>query len=121
VPCRRLLEREGSDAPQTGLDRPTRLHGPTFRAHPSVPGQRVLIVDDVVTTGSTLRSAERALTDAGAVSVIRSAIAATPALSARDRPSRPAPTLRDLGREVPHTTGLAPRRSVVAAVPARAA
>ncbi|MEJ7801686.1 MAG: phosphoribosyltransferase family protein, partial [Ilumatobacter sp.] len=66
VPCRRLLEREGDAAAQTGLDRAARLHGPTFRASPRAAGQAVLLVDDVVTTGSTLRSADRALRDAGA-------------------------------------------------------
>lgn len=79
LPCRRLLARDGSSVPQTGLDRATRLHGPTFRASPAATGRRVLVVDDVVTTGSTLRSAERALAQAGAVTVIRSAVATTPA------------------------------------------
>ena len=89
VPCRRLLEREGGVA-QTGLDRATRLHGPVFRASPAASGQRVLVIDDVVTTGSTLRSAEAAIRGAGARSVRRAAVATTPALvtSARHRPIR---------------------------------
>lgn len=90
VPCRRLLERDGDDTPQTGRDRGARLHGPVFRASPSAAGRRVLVVDDVVTTGSTLRSAAAALTQAGAAAVIRSAIATTPAVVARrdDHPVR---------------------------------
>ena len=60
VPCRRLLRRHGAAPPQTGLDRATRLHGPVFNAAPATRGHRVLVVDDVVTTGSTLRSAARA-------------------------------------------------------------
>ena len=89
VPCRRLLDRDGGPA-QTGLDRATRLHGPVFRASPSAAGRRVLVVDDVVTTGSTLRSAEAAIRRAGAVSVRRAAVATTPALvsDARHRPAR---------------------------------
>lgn len=85
LPCRRLLRRDGSAPPQTGLDRATRLHGPVFTAAPSARGKRVLVVDDVVTTGSTLRSAARALELAGATHVIRSAVATTPALVARQR------------------------------------
>jgi predicted amidophosphoribosyltransferase len=81
IPCRRLLERDGASAAQTGLDRFERLHGPAFRARPSVAGQRVLVIDDVVTTGSTLRSADAALRAGGARSVQRAAVATTPALT----------------------------------------
>lgn len=93
LPCRRLLEREGSSAPQTGLDRSTRLHGPAFRVSPAAHGERVLLVDDVVTTGSTLRSADVALRRQGARSVLRAAVATTPAmLAGADRGrGRPAP------------------------------
>ena len=80
VPCRRLLRRDGTAPPQTGMSRATRLHGPSFTAHPSVRGRRVLVVDDVVTTGATLRSAARALLDAGAADIVKSAVATTPAL-----------------------------------------
>ncbi len=99
VPCRRLLERDGNSAAQTGLDRATRLHGPTFRSSPRSFGQRVLLVDDVVTTGSTLRSADRALRDAGAREVRRAAVATTPALvhrSATPSPTRRRPTDRSV-------------------------
>lgn len=89
LPCRRLLERDASSVPQTGLDRSARLHGPTFRASPRTGGRAVLLIDDVVTTGSTLRSADRALTDAGAVAVVRAAVATTPALVHRTNATRP--------------------------------
>jgi len=105
VPCRRLLERQGGVA-QTGLDRATRLHGPVFRASPAATGQRVVVIDDVATTGSTLRSAEAALQSAGARSVQRAAVATTPALvtgadhhpschqPSRHHPSVPRPSRR---------------------------
>jgi len=89
LPCRRLLERDSASAPQTGLDRAARLHGPTFRISPRTSGQAVLLIDDVVTTGSTLRSADRALRDGGARSVVRAAVATTPALVHRANASRP--------------------------------
>ncbi|PIE32286.1 MAG: hypothetical protein CSA55_03690 [Ilumatobacter coccineus] len=78
VPCRRLLRRDGPDRPQTGLSRAHRLHGPVFSAHPGVSGKRVLVIDDVVTTGSTLSAAAAALMSAGALTVEKAVVAATP-------------------------------------------
>jgi len=56
-----------------------------IRAAP-VAGRRVLLVDDVVTTGETLAGAAGTLLAAGATSVTRFALAATPLLG---RPFRP--------------------------------
>jgi predicted amidophosphoribosyltransferase len=79
LPCRRLLERSGDAPAQTGRARAERLDGPSFRARPGLDGCRVLVVDDVVTTGSTLRASERALRRRGAAAVVLAAVAATPA------------------------------------------
>lgn len=77
VPCRRLLVRETRHA-QTGRSRAARLAGPRFRALSTRRPLRVLVVDDVVTTGSTLRAAAHALTASGWGDVTLAAVAATP-------------------------------------------
>lgn len=78
LPCRRLLYRDRS-GPQTGRSRHDRLEqGPTFTARPLRRPCRVLVIDDVVTTGSTLRAAGHALELAGAAKVLLFAAAATP-------------------------------------------
>ena len=79
LPCRRLIERADRGDAQTGRSRADRLSAPEFRARPGLRGARVLVVDDVVTTGATLRAAERALTESGAGHVALAAVAATPA------------------------------------------
>jgi len=79
VPCRRLLMRDAG-RPQTGATRRERLAGPSFRARVSrgrIRG-RVLVVDDVITTGSTLRAAAHALESSGWSDVVVAACASTP-------------------------------------------
>jgi ComF family protein len=79
LPCRRLLERDvRSTSAQTGRSRSERLHGPRFSARPGLRGRRVLVVDDVVTTGATLRASAAALSHAGAEQVGLYAVASTP-------------------------------------------
>jgi predicted amidophosphoribosyltransferase len=77
LPCRPLLRRLAGQ-PQTGRSRAERLSGPRFVARPLPTGCRVLVVDDVVTTGATLRAAGAALQRAGAALVLAVAVAATP-------------------------------------------
>lgn len=79
-----VLQR-AADAPVLHhLDRRERLarapglfHVPAS-ARALVRGRRVLVVDDVMTTGATLRAATRALLDAGAASVGALVVARTP-------------------------------------------
>ena len=85
-PCRRMLFRRHG-APQTGQSRALRLIGPEFASRPAGRhAPRVLVVDDVVTTGATLHAARDAMLAAGARSVQMAAVAATP--DAHARPAR---------------------------------
>ncbi len=79
---RHLLRRVG-DASQTGASRRDRLQGPTFVGRPTFMSARqftlpILVIDDVVTTGATLRGACQSLSKVSAADVRCVAIAATP-------------------------------------------
>lgn len=82
LPAPATLVRTRSTPPQTRLARSERagnLRG-AFRARRRVrlTGRRVLLVDDVVTTGATLAAAAAALRAAGAAAITAVAIARTP-------------------------------------------
>jgi ComF family protein len=69
----RALRRTRDTPPQTGRPRAGRRRGPAgaFRVDPRrVEGRCVILVDDVLTTGGTLRSCARALRRGGALSVV---------------------------------------------------
>jgi ComF family protein len=85
VPARRLLDRDPGVGTQTGRTRRERLAGSLFRARPDVRDRRVLVVDDVVTTGATMTHAAQALYSAGAAAVMLYAVASTPASVNRPR------------------------------------
>jgi competence protein ComFC len=73
IPCKPLLERTRYTTTQTALDRSERmenLHNAfRLRKNADVRGLRVLLIDDVLTTGSTLNECARVLKRAGAFSV----------------------------------------------------
>jgi len=72
-------------APQHELDRRTRLRNleGAFAVHPTaqhtLPGKVALLIDDILTTGATLRAAAQALKMAGAREVHALVFARTPA------------------------------------------
>jgi ComF family protein len=79
-----LLTRDDGP-PQTGKAIDERRAGPTLQGTGAVAGRRVLIVDDVLTTGATLAAAAHILRAGGARDVVAGTIARTPKPSDRRR------------------------------------
>jgi len=82
--CERLLTTARTTADQRGLDRAGRRRNVAHAlAARDVTGLRVVVIDDVVTTGATLDEAFRALRAGGADVIGAATIAATPRHSER--------------------------------------
>lgn len=78
LPCARLLYRPPGP-PQTGRSLDERRRGPAFTIRPGAPvPARVLLVDDIVTTGATMAAAALALRHGGAETVVGLAAGRTP-------------------------------------------
>jgi len=77
LPLKSLLRRV-TQTTQTHHSRRERLLGPVFRAREVDKSQRILVVDDVTTTGATLHAARRAFRSNRAELVECWAVAATP-------------------------------------------
>lgn len=81
LPAVRLLKR-GRDSPQANRDRVARLEGPSIKQARWAPDvRRVLLVDDVCTTGTSLSVAARVLRESG-VNLVHAAVVASTPLSA---------------------------------------
>jgi ComF family protein len=77
VSCRSPLRRIRATRMQNALppeERPANVRG-VFRSSAAVAGRRILLVDDVITTGSTLAECRRALAAAGATTVNAAVVA----------------------------------------------
>lgn len=72
----RVLLRRRDRTRQSSFDRAARLVGPDVCASPRARGLSILVVDDVTTTGATLRRAVDALLDGGDARHVRAVVAA---------------------------------------------
>jgi ComF family protein len=91
VPVREVVRRKRATSPQAGLTNAKRranVQG-AFRVRRRLDGMRVLLVDDVLTTGATAGACARALKRAGASHVSLLALARTDRRTALEIPNAP--------------------------------
>ena len=82
VPCRRLLRKIRNTRPQSSLQGESQRRANVMGAYvvcrgEEIAGRRILLVDDVITTGSTLSECARMLRMAGAAEVVCVTLAIT--------------------------------------------
>ncbi|MEZ5663642.1 MAG: ComF family protein [Burkholderiaceae bacterium] len=113
-PAAQALVRHGSTPDQHTLSREERWQNlcDAFQVHPvhgrDVHGQRIVLVDDVITTGATLQMAALALRKAGALDVdgvvfARTADPGSTVAPLQQTPDRTPRHLRDMVHEAPET------------------
>ncbi|HET6951346.1 MAG TPA: phosphoribosyltransferase family protein [Acidimicrobiales bacterium] len=107
APCRPLLARRAGP-PQTGRSLADRRDGPILLARAgsrAAAGRVIVVVDDVLTTGSTLRAAARALQVVGPASVVGLTAARTPRHPAAPPCVLPRPPKVEQFAQVPRVIG----------------
>ena len=81
-PCRKLLEKIRDNPPQPGKERAERranvLGAFTAVEDACIAGEKILLVDDIFTTGATMEECSRVLKTAGAALVLGATFARTP-------------------------------------------
>ena len=92
VPCVRTLEKYRDNKPQSrqknAMSRQTNVLNAYRRVHPeNFAGKRVLLIDDMITTGATLTECSKILKIAGA-GVVECAVLAATTLQQKERNSR---------------------------------
>ena len=81
IPCRQLLLKTRNNRAQSGTasaaERARNVQG-VYRSVEALENSRILLIDDIVTTGSTMRAAAEVLLSAGAASVTGMTLARDP-------------------------------------------
>ena len=104
LPLCRVLRRRPGGAAQSTMRRAARLAGPRRRyalkpgGEAEIAGRRLLLFDDILTTGATLSAAAKILLAAGADAVYILVLARTPQLSGSPEAQRGAPSPSAEGR-----------------------
>lgn len=80
VPCERLLKKRKNNPAQSGTGSPEKRKANVSGVYEAVKdanisGRRVLIIDDIVTTGATISECARILKKSGAISVVAASVA----------------------------------------------